>query len=183
MDPECILGLGGHIRARWHIRTQHRPQTCRFQLFSPWDEMSLKTGFPVLTSFLPTRGLPLLQTPVHTAERKFFQHSSLLSLPPLKFLPVDSGAKQQKLKQELPAKYHHCLSKDSEMICRSHANEPMALLTNLLHLSVFDSEIMPRDITLFLSLPLQPWYLETQQLQVTRVGEALDPSHCPLAFF
>lgn len=50
-------------------------------------------------------------------------------------------------------------------------------------LSVFDSEITPRDITLFLSLPLQPWYLETQQLQVTRVGEALDPSHCPLAFF
>ena len=30
----------------------------------------------------------------------------------------------------------HCLSRYSETICRSQANEPMALLTNLIHLDV-----------------------------------------------
>jgi hypothetical protein len=81
-----------------------------------------------------------LQTPSAHGRRKFFQHSSLLSLPPLKFFPCECSCRFRceatKLKQELPAKHHHCLSKDSEMICRSHANEPMALLTNLLHLDV-----------------------------------------------
>lgn len=39
-------------------------------------------------------------------------------------------------KLELPAKQEHCLSRYSKTICRSHANEPVALLTNLIHLDV-----------------------------------------------
>lgn len=44
--------------------------------------------------------------------------------------------KQQNLNLELPEKHEHYLSRYSEAICRSHANEPMALLANLIHLDV-----------------------------------------------
>lgn len=44
--------------------------------------------------------------------------------------------KQQNLNLESPETHKNCLSRYSETICRSHANEPMALLTNLLHLDV-----------------------------------------------
>lgn len=44
--------------------------------------------------------------------------------------------KQQNLNLELPEMHKHCLSRYSETMCRSHANESMALLTNLLHLDV-----------------------------------------------
>lgn len=44
--------------------------------------------------------------------------------------------KQENLNTKLPEMYKHCLSRYPETICRSHANEPMALLTNLLHLDV-----------------------------------------------
>lgn len=55
---------------------------------------------------------------------------------------VENRRKRQRRKEqgrsnlELPVKHEHCLSRYSKTICRSHANEPVALLPNLIHLDV-----------------------------------------------
>lgn len=91
-----------------------------------------KLGSQCLQLSFPPEGLHFC-TPQCTEEGSF-------SVSCLKFLPCVCSCRRRceatKFKQELPAKLHHCLSEGSEMICRSHANEPMALLTNLIHLDV-----------------------------------------------
>lgn len=41
---------------------------------------------------------------------------------------------QRKSNWELPERLEHCVFRYSKTICRSHANEPVVLLANLIHL-------------------------------------------------
>lgn len=139
-ESRRYFGSGRSHKGPVAHQIQHHSQTYLSSLPILQMRWSHKNRLPMPEPFLPTRGLPCLQTPSAQQNGVFPAQLSPFSRSTWNLFhvcaPVDSGVKQQNLNKELPAKRHHCLPTDSEMICRSHANEPMALLTNLIHLDV-----------------------------------------------
>lgn len=134
-----------------------------FIIIHPLDEKILQEEVPVLSSFPPHPTSSALTDPRVQKHRNLSQ-GALCSFPHPFQVPRckrlctfqceakchgavgrktgeknkegKTWKKQQNLNLELPEKREHCLSRSSKAICRSHANEPVALLTNLIHLDV-----------------------------------------------